>query len=136
MSAIKRQEVVGMLLGTPSEAADMGPSSIPEEDHAASLYQHVVDQHVGYPDQVPFPSVTGIEGILDLLSLARGLVQYEFLSVISSVSLFCHENLPFRGLIEIPSISSLLNAGNRFSKKLTPIEQIGGCPVASIHRVA
>ena len=59
-----------MLLGASGEGADMGPSGVPEEDQAA------FDEHVGYPDQVPFPAVTGIEGILDLLSFARGLVQH------------------------------------------------------------
>ena len=98
-----------MLLGAPGESADMGPSSVPEEDHAA------FHQHVGHPDQVPFPAVAGIEGILNLLSSARGLVQHEFLSVVSSVALLCHENLPFRGLVEIRSISSLREAGQPFS---------------------
>ena len=89
-----------MLIGSSGEAADMGPSGVPEEDHAA------FDQHVGHRDQVPFPAVAGIEGILNLLSFVRGLVQHEFLGVVSSVALFCHENLPFRSLIEIRSISS------------------------------
>jgi hypothetical protein len=98
-----------MLLGAPGEAAGMGPSSVPEEDHAAFY------QHVGHRDQVPSPAVTGIEGILDLLSFVRGLVQHEFLGVVSSVALFCHENLPYRGLSEIRSISSPPNAGQAFS---------------------
>ena len=62
MGAIKRQEAVGMLLGAPGEPAGLGPSGVPEEDHAA------FDQHVGHADQVPFPAIAGIEGILDLLS--------------------------------------------------------------------
>ena len=70
-----------MLLGASGEAADMGPSGVPEEDQAAC------DQHVGYPDQVPLPAVAGIKGILDLLSFARGRVQHEFLGVVSSVAL-------------------------------------------------
>jgi hypothetical protein len=37
------------------------------------------------------------------------------LGVVSSVGLFCHENLPFRGLIEIRSISSRFHAGQGFS---------------------
>ena len=78
-----------MLLGSSGEAADMGPSGVPEEDHAS------FDQHIGHRDQVPFPAVAGIEGILDLLSFVRGLVQHEFLGEVSSVGLFCHENLPF-----------------------------------------
>ena len=78
-----------MLLGFPGEAADMGPSGVPEEDHA-SFYQHV-----GHRDQVPSPAVPGIEGILDLLSFVRSLIHHEFLGVVSSVGLFCHENLPF-----------------------------------------
>jgi hypothetical protein len=98
-----------MLREVPGEAANLRPISVPEEDHA-TFYQHV-----GHPDQVPFPAVAGIEGILDLLSFARGLVQHEFLGVVSSVALFCHENLPFRGLIEIRSISSFSNAGQPFS---------------------
>jgi hypothetical protein len=100
-----------MLLGVPGEAADLGPIGVPEEDHAAFY------KHVGHPDQVPFPAVAGIEGILDLLSFARGLVQHEFLGVVSSVALLCHENLPlpFRGLIEIRSIISFPNAGQPFS---------------------
>ncbi len=65
-----------MLLGVPGEAADLGPIGVPEEDHAAFY------KHVGHPDQVPFPAVAGIEGILDLLSFARGLVQHEFLGVV------------------------------------------------------
>jgi hypothetical protein len=99
-----------MLLGAPGEAAGMGPSGVPEEDQHAAFYQHV-----GHRDQVPFPAVAGIEGILDLLSFARGLVQHEFLGVVSSVALFSHENLPFRNLIEIRSISSLPNAGQALS---------------------
>jgi hypothetical protein len=98
-----------MLLFGPAEAADVGPSGVPEEDHAA------FDQHVGHRDQVPFPAVAGIEGMLDLLSFARRLVQQEFLSVVASVALLCHENLPFRGLVEIRSISSLPDAGQPFS---------------------
>jgi hypothetical protein len=98
-----------MLLGSPGEAADMGPSGVPEEDHAS------FDQHVGHRDQVPSPAVAGIEGVLNLLSFVRGLVQHEFLGVVSSVGLFCHENLPFRGLIEIRSIGSLAHAGQGFS---------------------
>ena len=98
-----------MLLKVPGEAANLRPIGVPEEDHTAFY------EHVGHPDQVPFPAVAGIEGILDLLSFARGLVQHEFLGVVSSVALFCHENLPFRGLIEIRSISSLPNAGQPFS---------------------
>ena len=78
-----------MLLGASSEHADHGPSGVPEEDHAA------LDQHVGYRDQVPFPALTGIEGILDLLSFAHCLVQHEFLGVVSSVAFLCHENFPF-----------------------------------------
>jgi hypothetical protein len=70
-----------MLLGAPREAAGMGPSGVPEEDHAA------FGQPIGHPDQVPFPAGAGIEGILDLLSIAHGLVQYEFLGVVSSVAL-------------------------------------------------
>jgi hypothetical protein len=98
-----------MLLGVPGEAADMGPSGIPEEYHAPFY------QHVGHPDQVPFPAVAGIEGILDLRSFVRGLVQHEFLGVVSSMALLCHVNLSLRGLIEIRSISSLPNAGHPFS---------------------
>ncbi len=98
-----------MLLGAPGEPADLGPSGVPEEDHAT------FDQHVGHPNQVPFPAVAGIEGILELLSLARGLVQHEFLGIVSSVALLCHENLPFRGLVEIRSISSLPDAEQPFS---------------------
>jgi hypothetical protein len=109
MGAIKRQEALRMLLGAPGEPAGLGPSGVPEEDHAA------FDQHVGHPDQVPFPAGAGIEGILDLLSFTRGLVQHEFLGVVSSVALLCHENLPFRGLVEIRSISSLADAGQLFS---------------------
>ena len=55
-----------MLLVVPGEAADMGPSGIPEEYHAAFY------QHVGHPDQVPFPAVAGIEGILDRAVLFVG----------------------------------------------------------------
>src|SRR3712207_6609767 len=98
-----------MLLGVPGEAADMGPSGIPEEYHAAFY------QHVGHPDQVPFPAVAGIEGILDLRCFVRGLVQRAFLGVVSSMALLCHDNLSLRGLIEIRSISSLPNAGQPFS---------------------
>ena len=98
-----------MLLGAPGEPAGLGPSGVPEEDHAA------FDQYVGHPDQVPVPAVAGIEGILDLLSSTRGLVQHEFLGVVSSVALLCHENLPFHGLVEIHSISSLADAGQLFS---------------------
>jgi hypothetical protein len=98
-----------MLLGAPGEPAGLGPSGVPEEDHAA------FDQHVGHPDQVPFPAVAGIEGLLDLLSFTRGLVQHEFLGEVSSVALLCHEDLPFRGLVEIRSISSLADAGQLFS---------------------
>ena len=98
-----------MLLGAPSEPAGLGPSGVPEEDHAA------FDQHVGHGDQVPVPAVADIEGILDLLSFTRGLVQHEFLGVVSSVALLCHENLPFHGLVEIHSISSLPDAGQLFS---------------------
>src|SRR5215207_4971067 len=112
LGAIKRQVALGMLLGAPSEPADLGPGGVPEEEHDA------FDQHVGHPDQVQLPAVAGIEGILDLLSLARGLLQHEFLGVVSSVALLCHENLPFRGLLEMRSISSLPNA-----------EQLFSCPV-------
>jgi hypothetical protein len=98
-----------MLLGAPGEPAGLGPSGVPEEDHAA------FDQHVGHPDQVPFPAVAGIEDLLDLLSFTRGLVQHEFLGEVSSVALLCHENLPFRGLVEIRSISSLPDGGQLFS---------------------
>jgi hypothetical protein len=98
-----------MLLGPPGEAAELGPSGVPEEEHAA------FDQHVGYPDQVPLPSVTGLEGILDLLSFARFRVQHEFLGVVSSVALLCHENLPFRGFVEVCSISSLSDAGQPYA---------------------
>jgi hypothetical protein len=99
-----------MLLASPAgEAADLGPSGVPEEEHAA------FDQHVGDPDQVPLAAVTGIEGILDLLSIAHCRVQHESLGVVSSVALLCHENLPFRGLVEIRSISSLRDAGQPFS---------------------
>ena len=98
-----------MLLGAPSEPADLGPGGVPEEEHDA------FELHVGHPDQVPFPAVAGIEGILDLLSFARGLLQHEFLGVVSSVALLCHENLPFRGLLEMGSISSLPNAEQLFS---------------------
>ena len=80
---------VGRLLGVPGEAADLGPSGVPEEEDAAFY------QHVGHRDQVPFPAVAGIEGILDLLSFARGLVQQQFLGVVSSVARLRHENLPF-----------------------------------------
>jgi hypothetical protein len=97
-----------MLLGASGEGADMGPSGVPEEDQAA------FDQRVGYPDQVPLPAVAGIKGILDLLSFAHGLVQHEFLGVVSSVVLLCHENLPLRGFVEIRSISSLPDAGQPF----------------------
>jgi hypothetical protein len=98
-----------MLLGFPGEAADMGPSGVPEEDHAS------FHQHVGHRDQVPSPAVAGVEGILDLLSFVRGLVHHEFLGVVSSVGLFCHENLPFRVLSETSSISSPPNTGQGFS---------------------
>ena len=98
-----------MLLGAPGEPAGLGPSGVPEEDHAA------FDQHVGHPDQVPVPAVADIEGILDLLSFTRGLVQHEFLGEVSSVALLCHEDLPFRGLVEIRSISSLADGGQLFS---------------------
>ena len=97
-----------LVVRAPGEAADLGPSGVPEEDHAAFY-------HVGHPDQVPFSALAGIEGILDLLSCARGLVQHEFLGVVSSVAWLSHENLPFRGVIEIRSISSLPNAGQLFS---------------------
>ena len=97
-----------MLFGSPGEAADLGRSGVPEEDHA-SFYQHV-----GHRDQVPSPAVAGIEGILDLLSFVRGLVHHEFLGVVSSVALFCHENLPFRGLVEIRSVSSRFHARQVF----------------------
>ena len=113
-----------MLLVVPGEAADMGPSGIPEEYHAAFY------QHVGHPDQVPFPAVAGIEGILELLSFARGLVEHEFLGVVSSVALLLHENLTFRGLIEIRSISSLPNVGQPFwclvSYSLSVLEEVPG----------
>jgi hypothetical protein len=109
-----------MLLGAPGEASNVGPSGVPEEDHAA------FHQHVGHPDQVPFPAVAGIEGILNLLSPARGLVQHEFLGVVSSVVLLCHENLPFRGLVEIRSISALPNAGQPFS---CPVFLFTGLPI-------
>jgi hypothetical protein len=62
-----------MLLGFPGEAADMGPSGVPEEDHA-SFYQHV-----GHRDRVPSPAVAGIEGILDLLSFVRVLFLFTLL---------------------------------------------------------
>ena len=55
------------------------------------------------------------EGILDLLSFARGPVQHEFFGVVSSVALLCHENLPFRGLLQMRSISSLPNTEQLFS---------------------
>src|SRR5215212_6432913 len=97
-----------MLLGASGEGADMGPSGVPEEDQAT------FDEHVGYPHQVPFPAVTGIEGSLDLLSFAHGLVQHEFLGVVSSVALLCHENLSLCGFVEIRSISSLPDAGQPF----------------------
>ena len=109
MSTIKRQVALGMLLGAPGEPADLGPGGVPEGEHDA------FELHVGHPDQVPLPAVADIEGILDLLSFARGLVQHEFLGVVSSVALLCHENLPFRGLLEMGSISSLPNAEQLFS---------------------
>jgi hypothetical protein len=87
-----------MLLGAPGEAADMRPGGVPEEEHDAFALP------LGHPDQVPLPAVAGIEGTLDLLSLARGLVQHEFLGVVSSVALLCHENLPFRGLLEMRTV--------------------------------
>ena len=97
-----------MLLGAPGEPADLGPGGVPEGEHDA------FELHVGHPDQVPLPAVADIEGILDLLSFARGLVQHEFLGVVSSVALLCHENLPLRGFVEIRSISSLPDAGQPF----------------------
>ena len=109
MSTIKRQVALGMLLGAPGEPADLGPGGVPEGEHDA------FELHVGHPDQVPLPAVADIEGILDLLSFARGLVQHEFLGVVSSVALLCHENLPFRGLLEMGSINSLPNAEQLFS---------------------
>jgi hypothetical protein len=101
-----------MLLGAPGEPADLGPGGVPEEEH------DTFELPLGHPDQVPLPAVAGIESILDLLSFARGLVQHEFLGVVSSVALLCHENLPFRGLLEMRSIRSLPNA-----------EQLFSCPV-------
>ena len=110
MSTIKRQVPLGiMLLGAPGEPADPGPGGVPEEEHDAFALP------LGHPDQVPLPAVAGIEGILNLLSFARGPVQHEFLGVVSSVALLCHENLPFRGLLEMRSISSLPNAEQLFS---------------------
>ncbi len=63
----------GPLSGDPAEA---GPVGVPEEDHAA------FGQHVGDPNEVPLLPLTGVEGILDLLSDVGTLVHHQLLGVV------------------------------------------------------
>jgi hypothetical protein len=72
-----------------------GPLSVPEQDYA------VPGQYVRHSDEVPLVGVAFIEGVLDLLSDIRVLVNYKLLGVVSSVSLLCHDMFPFWRLLKL-----------------------------------